>query len=72
MRVSRARGGREGRHSTPDENRQLAMFVRELPNYGVLAGGNGLMALSTPMALGEADEIVEAASHGIQRVAAAC
>ena len=44
----------------------------KLLTYGVFAGGTGLMVLSTPKTLSEGDEIAEAASHGIQRVASAC
>ena len=55
--------------SGQEAQRQL-VFYRGLLNRGVLAAGNGLMALSTPMADADIDAIVAAASEALAEVSA--
>jgi glutamate-1-semialdehyde 2,1-aminomutase len=47
------------------------VFNRALLNRGVLAAGNGLMALSTPMTDADIDAIIDAASGARREVSAA-
>jgi glutamate-1-semialdehyde 2,1-aminomutase len=58
-------------YERPSEARNLAAFHRALINCGILAANNGLMALSTPMTDGDADEIVGACEAALRNVAAA-
>ena len=50
---------------TPPEARRQSAFHRARLNRGVLAAGNGLMALSTPMTDADVDAIVTAASGAL-------
>jgi glutamate-1-semialdehyde 2,1-aminomutase len=52
-----------------EESRRQVAFNRAFLNRGVLAAGNGLMALSTPMTDADIDAIVEAASAALEEVA---
>ena len=45
------------------------MFSRAFINRGVLAAGNGLMALSTPMTDADIHAIIDAASGALEEVA---
>jgi glutamate-1-semialdehyde 2,1-aminomutase len=54
---------------TEEEARRQAVFSRALLNRGVLAAGNGLMALSTPMTDADIDAIIDAASGALAEVA---
>jgi glutamate-1-semialdehyde 2,1-aminomutase len=54
---------------TADEARRQAVFTRAFLNRGVLAAGNGLMALSTPMADADIHAIIDAASGALEEVA---
>ncbi len=55
---------------TPAEAKRQSAFHRALLNRGVIAAGNGLMALSTPMTDADVDAIVAAASSALADVAA--
>jgi glutamate-1-semialdehyde 2,1-aminomutase len=55
---------------TAPETRRQSAFHRALLNRGVLAAGNGLMALSTPMTDADVETIVAAASGALAEVAA--
>jgi hypothetical protein len=46
------------------------VLSRALLNRGVLAAGNGLMALSTPMTDADIDAIIDAASGALSEVSA--
>ena len=52
-----------------EEARRQAVFNRAFLNRGVLAAGNGLMALSTPMTDADIDAIIDAASGALEEVA---
>ena len=52
-----------------EEARRQAVFNRALLNRGVLAAGNGLMALSTPMTDADIHAIIDAASGALEEVA---
>jgi glutamate-1-semialdehyde 2,1-aminomutase len=52
-----------------EEARRQAAFNRAFLNRGVLAAGNGLMALSTPMTDAEIHAIIDAASGALEEVA---
>ena len=52
-----------------EEAQRQAVFNRALLNRGVLAAGNGLMALSTPMTDADIDAIIDAASGALEEVA---
>jgi len=52
-----------------EEARRQAVFNRAFLNRGVLAAGNGLMALSTPMTDADIDAIIDAASGALEDVA---
>jgi glutamate-1-semialdehyde 2,1-aminomutase len=52
-----------------EETRRQAVFNRALLNRGVLAAGNGLMALSTPMTDADIRAIIDAASGALEEVA---
>jgi glutamate-1-semialdehyde 2,1-aminomutase len=52
------------------EAQRQAIFSQGLLNRGVLAGGYGLMALSTPMTDGDVDAIIAAASEALAEVSA--
>ena len=52
-----------------EETRRQAVFNRALLNRGVLAAGNGLMALSTPMTDADIHAIIDAASGALEEVA---
>jgi glutamate-1-semialdehyde 2,1-aminomutase len=52
-----------------DEARRQADFNRAFLNRGVLAAGNGLMALSTPMTDADIRAIIDAASGALEDVA---
>jgi glutamate-1-semialdehyde 2,1-aminomutase len=52
-----------------EEARRQAVFNLAFINRGVLAAGNGLMALSTPMTDADIDAIVDAASGALAEVA---
>jgi glutamate-1-semialdehyde 2,1-aminomutase len=54
---------------TEEEARRQIVFSRALLNRGVLAAGNGLVALSTPMTDADIDAIVDAASGALAEVA---
>lgn len=56
---------------TPEQTERQTAFSRSLLNRGVLAPGNGLMALSTPMTDDDVATIVEAISDALADVAAA-
>ncbi len=56
---------------TPEQTERQTVFSRSLLNRGVLAPGNGLMALSTPMTDDDVATIVEAISDALADVAAA-
>jgi len=58
-------------YPTDEEAKRQAVFNRALLNRGVLAAGNGLMALSTPMTDADIDAIIEAASGALAEVSAA-
>jgi glutamate-1-semialdehyde 2,1-aminomutase len=55
-------------YPTEQEARRQAVFHRGLLNLGVLAAGNGLMALSTPMTDADIEMIVAAASEALAEV----
>jgi glutamate-1-semialdehyde 2,1-aminomutase len=55
---------------TQAEAKRQSAFHRALLNRGVLAAGNGLMALSTPMTDADVDAIVAAATGALAEVAA--
>jgi glutamate-1-semialdehyde 2,1-aminomutase len=55
---------------TEPEAKRQAVFNRGLLNRGVLAAGNGLMALSTPMTDADIDAIIAAASDALAEVSA--
>ena len=55
-------------YPTEREAQRQAIFHRGLLNRGVLAAGNGLMALSTPMTDADIDMIVAAASEALAEV----
>ena len=57
-------------YPTEDEAKRQAVFNRALLNRGVLAAGNGLMALSTPMTDADIDAIIEAVSGALSEVSA--
>jgi glutamate-1-semialdehyde 2,1-aminomutase len=57
-------------YMTEQETRRQAIFHRGLLNRGVLAAGNGLMALSTPMTDADIDTIISAASDALEEVSA--
>jgi glutamate-1-semialdehyde 2,1-aminomutase len=52
-----------------EEARRQAVFNLAFLNRGVLAAGNGLMALSTPMTDTDIHAIIEAASGALEEVA---
>ena len=52
-----------------EEARRQAVFNRAFLNRGVLAAGNGLMALSTPMTDADIHAIIDAASGALEEVA---
>jgi glutamate-1-semialdehyde 2,1-aminomutase len=52
-----------------EEARRQAVFNRAFLNRGVLAAGNGLMALSTPMTDADIHAIIDAASGALAEVA---
>jgi glutamate-1-semialdehyde 2,1-aminomutase len=54
---------------TEEEARRQAVFNRAFLNRGVLAAGNGLMALSTPMTDADIQVITDAASGALEEVA---
>jgi glutamate-1-semialdehyde 2,1-aminomutase len=58
-------------YPTDEEAKRQAVFGRALLNRGVLAAGNGLMALSTPMTDADIDAIIEGASGALSEVSAA-
>jgi glutamate-1-semialdehyde 2,1-aminomutase len=58
-------------YPTEEEAARQAVFNRALLNRGVLAAGNGLMALSTPMTDADIDAIIDAASVALSEVSAA-
>jgi glutamate-1-semialdehyde 2,1-aminomutase len=58
-------------YPTDEEAKRQAVFGRALLNRGVLASGNGLMALSTPMTDADIDAIIEGASGALSEVSAA-
>jgi len=53
-----------------EETERQAVFNRALLNRGVLAAGNGLMALSTPMTDADIDAIIAAVSGALSEVSA--
>ena len=57
-------------YPTEEEAKRQAVFNRALLNRGVLAAGNGLMALSTPMTDADIDAIIDAASGALAEVSA--
>lgn len=57
-------------YPTDEEAKRQAVFHRALLNRGVLAAGNGLMALSTPMTDADIDAIIDAASGALAEVSA--
>jgi len=57
-------------YPTEEEAKRQAVFSRALLNRGVLAAGNGLMALSTPMTDADIDAIIEAVSGALSEVSA--
>jgi glutamate-1-semialdehyde 2,1-aminomutase len=56
-------------YPTEDEAKRQVVFNRALLNHGVLAAGNGLMALSTPMTDADIHAIIDAASGALEEVA---
>ena len=54
---------------TAEETKRQSVFNHALLNRGVLAAGNGLMALSTPMTDADVDAIIEAVSGALEEVA---
>ena len=54
-----------------EETKRQAVFSLGLLNRGVLAAGNGLMALSTPMTDADIATIVAAVSDALSDVSAA-
>ena len=54
---------------TEEEVRRQTIFSRAFLNRGVLAAGNGLMALSTPMTNADIRAIIDAASGALEEVA---
>jgi glutamate-1-semialdehyde 2,1-aminomutase len=57
-------------YPTEEETKRQAVFNRALLNRGVLAAGNGLMALSTPMTDADIQAIIDAASGALAEVGA--
>jgi glutamate-1-semialdehyde 2,1-aminomutase len=57
-------------YPTAEETARQSVFGRALLNLGVLAAGNGLMALSTPMTDADIDAIIEAVSEALGEVSA--
>jgi glutamate-1-semialdehyde 2,1-aminomutase len=57
-------------YPTEAEARRQVVFNQALLNRGVLAAGNGLMALSTPMTDADIHAIIEAVSGAISEVSA--
>ena len=57
-------------YPTAEETERQSVFSRALLNLGVLAAGNGLMALSTPMTDADIDAIIEAVSGALSEVSA--
>ncbi len=57
-------------YPTAQESQRQLVFYRGLLNRGVLAAGNGLMALSTPMQDADIDGIITAASEALAEVSA--
>ena len=53
-----------------EEARPQAIFSRAFLNRGVLAAGNGLMALSTPMTDADIHAIIDAVSGALAEVSA--
>jgi glutamate-1-semialdehyde 2,1-aminomutase len=53
---------------TADMKQKSERFSALLLNEGVLLGSSGLMALSTPMTSGDADQIVSAVEHALRRL----
>ncbi|WP_426534792.1 hypothetical protein [Bradyrhizobium sp. McL0615] len=54
-----------------EETQRQAVFNRAFLNRGVVAAGNGLMALSTPMTDADIQAIIDAASGALEEVAGA-
>src|SRR5215218_8319311 len=57
-------------YPTEDEAKRQAVFNRALLNHRVLAAGNGLMALSTPMTDADIHAIIDAVSGALAEVSA--
>src|SRR5204862_7963417 len=57
-------------YPTEEEANRQAVFNRALLNRGVLAAGNGLMALSTPMTDADIDAIIAAVSGALSDASA--
>jgi glutamate-1-semialdehyde 2,1-aminomutase len=53
-------------YPTADEARLMAALHQNLPNCGVLAAGNGLLALSSPIQQADIDAIVQAFAQSVR------